>query len=166
MSNFQRRPFYACIFLLFGNSSVKCQDSTALSSPFCCPNHKNHPTLFLSVPLLSCSLSPCHPFFFFPSVLPLSPSHRKSKSESVFIQSPFPWVSLSSVCVCVCRGDKSEVFTHTHTSERSLYLEPVSRALIKPPFYLLHILNCRSLGRNRVINFTFPLQVEGLRFGV
>ena len=81
---------------------------------------------------------------FHPSWLPLSPSYRKSKSESVFIQSRFPWVSLTRVCVCVCmcvcvcvcvcvrvcvcvcvcvceRG-KSEVFTRT---------------LIKPPFYQL-----------------------------
>lgn len=70
--------------------------------------------------------------------------------------------SVWAVCACVCRGDKSEVFTHTHTSERSLYLEPVSRALIKPLFYLLRILNCRSLGRNRTINFTFPLWVARL----
>lgn len=84
--------------------------------PFVAPTTKITPPS-LSVPLLSLPL--CHPFFHISIHLSSSPSHHRSKSESVFTQSRFSRVSPSRDGVL----DERQAVAHARHSGRGLYLE-------------------------------------------
>lgn len=78
------------------------------------PQKSLHPLPLLSLPPFLLPLS----IHLASLSLSLSLAYRKSKSESVFTQRQFPWVSLTRVCqhvgVFVWTTGPSRVFTRTH----------------------------------------------------
>lgn len=143
-------------------------DSPVLSSPFCCPNHKNHPTLSVCTTPLSLSLCATPSSSFHPSCLFLPLTANLKLSLYLYKASFLGSVWVVGVCVCAraCVGvcvsmvDKRQVFTHTHTHFRteSIFGTCFLVAYKATGLSSAHI-RSYFLGNNRTIKFKFSPEV-------